>query len=161
MEKEKGEKCLVAIRIRGVSDVPKEMEDTLKFLHLTKPNHAVIIDDRPSYSGMLQKVQNLITWGEISYENLLNLIKKWGRLKGDKRLTEEYAKKAGYESIEKMVEAIYKCEIEYKDLPDIKPVFRLHPPRKGFKGKIKKSFKAGGASGYRGEAINKLLERMI
>ncbi|RLI23172.1 50S ribosomal protein L30, partial [Candidatus Bathyarchaeota archaeon] len=50
---------------------------------------------------------------------------------------------------------------EYKDLPDIKPVFRLHPPRKGFKGKIKKSFKAGGASGYRGEAINELLERMI
>ncbi|RLG98767.1 50S ribosomal protein L30, partial [Candidatus Bathyarchaeota archaeon] len=88
-------------------------------------------------------------------------IKKWGRLKGDKRITEEYAQKAGYESIEKMVEAIYKCEIEYKDLPDIKPVFRLHPPRKGFKGKIKKSFKAGGASGYRGEAINELLERMI
>jgi len=48
-----------------------------------------------------------------------------------------------------------------KDLPGVKPVFRLHPPRKGFKGSIKKSYRAGGEAGYRGEAINDLIRRMV
>ena len=158
---EKGRRCLVVIRVRGVSDVSKEIVDTLNFLCLSKPNHAVVIDDRPSYIGMLRKAQNQITWGEISYENLLNLIKKWGRIKGGAKITDEYARKVGYDSLENLAEAVFKCEVEYKSLPDINPVFRLHPPKKGFKGKIKKSFKAGGVLGYRGEDINDLLKRMI
>jgi large subunit ribosomal protein L30 len=37
----------------------------------------------------------------------------------------------------------------------------LHPPTKGFKGKIKKSYSAGGELGYRGEKINELIKRMV
>jgi len=40
-------------------------------------------------------------------------------------------------------------------------VFRLRPPKKGFKGKVKRSFAAGGEAGYRGEEINELLKRMV
>jgi len=39
-------------------------------------------------------------------------------------------------------------------------VFRLNPPKKGYKS-IKKSYKEGGALGYRGEKINNLIQRMI
>ena len=46
-----------------------------------------------------------------------------------------------------------------RDVPGLKPVFRLHPPRKGYEG-IKRSFKEGGALGYRGEKINHLIRRM-
>ncbi|MEM2876244.1 MAG: 50S ribosomal protein L30 [Candidatus Bathyarchaeia archaeon] len=158
---ENGRRCLIAVRVRGTCNVSREVEDTLNSLCLLRPNHAVIIDDRASYIGMLKKVQNQITWGEISYENLLNLIKKWGRVSGGRKITDEYAQKTGHSSLEDLAEAIFKCEVEYKSLPDVKPVFRLHPPRKGFKGKIKKSFQMGGALGYRGEAINELLKRMI
>jgi large subunit ribosomal protein L30 len=42
----------------------------------------------------------------------------------------------------------------------VQPIFKLHPPRKGFKGKTKKSFAAGGEAGYRGEKISELLKRM-
>ncbi|HNR25150.1 MAG TPA: 50S ribosomal protein L30, partial [Methanobacteriaceae archaeon] len=42
----------------------------------------------------------------------------------------------------------------------LKPVFRLHPPRKGYKD-IKKAFNEGGTLGYRGEDINHLLKRMV
>jgi large subunit ribosomal protein L30 len=41
----------------------------------------------------------------------------------------------------------------------MKPLFRLHPPRKGYKG-IRNSVKEGGSLGYRGEAINDLAKRM-
>jgi large subunit ribosomal protein L30 len=40
-------------------------------------------------------------------------------------------------------------------------VFRLHPPSKGFKGKIKRGYGSGGELGYRGEKINELLRRML
>ncbi|HPP45642.1 MAG TPA: 50S ribosomal protein L30, partial [Methanomassiliicoccaceae archaeon] len=51
-------------------------------------------------------------------------------------------------------------EVKYSDLKDVKPVFRLHPPRQGYEG-VKRTFTTGGALGYRGEKINALIERML
>ena len=158
---EKGDKCLAVVRVRGTINVRKEIEDTLKLLHLTRNCHATLIDNRPSYMGMLHKVQNQVTWGEVSKEVIALLLKKRGRLVGNKKLTDEYVKRLGFESIDDLAEAIYNLKVEFNKLPGIKPVFRLHPPRKGYKGSIKKSYKSGGVTGYRGEAINDLLERMI
>jgi len=158
---EKGSKCLAVVRVRGTVNVRREIEDTLKMLHLTRNCHATLIDDRPSYLGMLQKVQNHVTWGEVSKEIIALLLKKRGSLVGGGKITDEYAKKIGFESVDDLAEAIYNLKVEFNKLPGIKPVFRLHPPRKGYKGSIKKSYKSGGVTGYRGEAINDLLERMI
>jgi len=154
-------KCLVVVRVRGVIGAKKEIKDTLKMLHLQRNHHAVLIDDRPAYVGMLRKVQNYVTWGEASVETVALLLKKRGRLIGDKKLSDEYAKKIGYKSLDDLAEAIYQVKVEYGDLPEIKPVFRLHPPSKGFKGKVKKSYGTGGETGYRGEAINELVKRMV
>lgn len=154
-------KCLVAVRVRGVSDISQEIKDTLNMLRLTRNCHATLIDDRPSYAGMLHKVQNCVTWGEISKENAALLLKKRGRLIGDKKLTDEYAQELGYKSLDDLAEATYKVKVEFSSLPKVKPIFRLHPPKKGFKGKVKRSYAAGGVTGYRGEAINDLIKRMV
>ena len=154
-------KCLVAIRVRGVSDISQEVKDTFEMLRLTRNCHATLIDGRPSYAGMLQKAQNWVTWGEISKENVALLLKERGRLVGDKKLTDEYAQDLGYKSLGDLAGAVHKLEVEYNRLPKVKPVFRLHPPKKGFKGKVKRSFAAGGVTGYRGEAINDLIKRMV
>jgi len=158
---EKGQKCLAVVRIRGIINVRKEVKDTLRMLNLQRNCHATLIDDRPSFLGMLRKAQNIITWGEVSKETISLLLKKRGRTIGDKPLTDEYAKKIGYESLDDLADAIYNFKVMLKDLPGVKPVFRLHPPRKGFKGSIKKSYRAGGEAGYRGEAINDLIRRMV
>jgi large subunit ribosomal protein L30 len=154
-------KCLVAVRIRGLSDIPQETKDTLMMLRLTRNCHATLLDDRPAYNGMLLKSKNCLTWGEVSPESIALLLKKRGRLVGDKKLTDEYAKELGYESLDDLAEAIFKVDIEFSSLPEVKPVFRLRPPTKGFKGKVKKSYAAGGEAGYRGDAINDLLKRMV
>jgi len=154
-------KCLVAVRVRGVVSAQKEVRETLDLLHLNHTNHATLIDSRPDYWGMLQRVNNYVTWGEISKENLAMMLQKRGRLAGGKKITDEYLQKAGYKSIDDLAEAILGCKVAYQKLPDTQPVFRLHPPSKGYKGKTKKSFKAGGEAGYRAEAINELVKRMI
>ncbi len=154
-------RCLAVIRVRGVSDVFREIEETLRMLHLTRNCHATLIDDRPSYLGMLHKAKNYVTWGEISKESVMLLFRERGRIVGNKKLTEEYIREMGYKSLDDLAEAVQKTEVEYNSLRNIKPVFRLHPPKKGFKGKVKRSYTAGGVTGYRGEDINDLIKRMI
>lgn len=154
-------KCLAVIRVRGSSGVFRDIKETLKMLHLTRNCHATLIDDRPSYLGMLRKVQNQVTWGEVSKDSTVQLLRERGKLVGNKKITEEYLKEIGYKSLDDLAEAIHKTEVELTRLPNVKPVFRLHPPKKGFKGKVKKSYAAGGVTGHRGEAINNLIKRMI
>jgi len=158
---EQQRRCLAVVRVHGVSDVFREVDQCMKMLHLERNCHATLVDNRPAYLGMLKKAQNYLTWGEISKETLALLLKKRGRLVGDKKLTDEYAQEVGKKSLDELVEALYEGEVEFYRLPNIKPVFRLHPPSKGFKGKVKRSYASGGVTGYRAEAINDLLRQMI
>ncbi len=153
--------CLVAVKVRGTVSAQREARETLQFLHLMHTNHAVIIDNRASYKGMLKRVQSYVTWGEASKETVAAMLQKRGRLAGDKKLTDEYLQKTGYKSFDDLADAIVNCKAEFLKLPDIQPLFKLHPPSKGYKGKTKKSFKAGGEAGYRGKEINALVLRMI
>lgn len=153
-------KCLAVIRVRGLSGVFREIDETLRMLHLTRNCHATLIDDRASYLGMLRKAKDYLVWGEVSREGVALLLGKRGKLVGNKKLTEEYVQGIGYESIDDLAEAIYELKVEYSSLRGVKPLFRLHPPKKGFKGKVKKSYAAGGVTGYRGEVINDLIKRM-
>jgi large subunit ribosomal protein L30 len=110
---------------------------------------------------MLQVSKDYITWGEIEKEILSKLISSRGKLEGDKKLTNEYIKSAtSYDNIDKLSQAIIDKKFKYKNIPDVKPIFRLSPPKKGYEG-IKKSFTKKGALGYRSKDINKLIERMI
>ncbi len=154
-------KCLVAVKVRGTVSANRETRETLDLLHLTHTNHAVLIDSRPAYKGMLQRVNNYVTYGEPTKETVAAMLQKRGRLAGGKKLTDEYIQKAGYKSIDDLAEAIVNCKVAFQKLPDTQPLFRLHPPSKGYKGKTKKTFKAGGEAGYRGQAINDLVKRMI
>jgi large subunit ribosomal protein L30 len=153
-------KCLAVVKVRGIISAQREARETLEMLRLNKSNHAVLVRNNPSMKGMLKRVQSYVTWGEISKETLAELLTKRGRMLGNKELTEEYAKKVGCKSISDLAEAIVNCKVDYTKLPEIQPVFKLHPPRKGFKGTTKKNFRAGGEAGYRGEAINDLVKRM-
>jgi len=152
---------LALIRLRSGIRARGEVRDTLAMLRLHRINHLVIVDDTPSYRGMIQKVKDYITWGEIDKETLVKLLRKRGRLVGNKPITDEYVHEKLGMSIEEFAEKVINGEMKLKDLPNIKPVFRLHPPRGGLKGSKKRSFKEGGALGYRGEKINELIERML
>ncbi len=93
-------------------------------------------------------------------EPLKVLLSKRARLKGDRKLSNEYLQKIGYKSIDELAGAVFQCKTEYWRLRDIAPFFRLHPPSRGYKGSVKKSVSAGGESGYRGSEIDDLITRM-
>jgi len=151
---------LAVVRIRSGINANADVRETLDLLSLTRSNHCVVLEDSGSNAGMLQKTKDYITWGEITPVTLEHMLKKRGRLVGDKRLTDEEVKsKSGFQSIKELAEAICAGKASFRSLPGLKKVFRLHPPRKGFKS-TKRPFKVLGDLGYRGEKINELIMRM-
>jgi large subunit ribosomal protein L30 len=153
-------KRIIVIRIRGSVNVNRYIADTLEMLKLKKVNNAVIIDDRETYRGMLQKVKDYVTWGEIDAADVSLILKKRGDLEGGGKLSDDYVKKnTPYKSIDDVSKAIAEFKAEPSVIPGLKGVFRLHPPRKGHRG-IKKSYSIGGSLGNRGGEIKKLIHQM-
>ena len=150
-----------AVRVRGTVNINPDIKKTLQLLNLTRANHCVLLEEKPSIKGMLQVTKDYLTWGEIEKGILTNLITLRGKLEGDKGLTEDYLKSVtSYNTIDKLSQAIIDNKFKYKEIPNVKPIFRLSPPKKGYEG-IKKSFTNKGALGYRGKEIIKLIEKMI
>jgi len=149
------------LRIRGTVNINHDIRKTMQLLNLTRANHCTIVPENPITKGMLQVAKDYITWGEIDKEMLTKLITTRGKLEGGKELTNDYVKSAtSYDNIDKLSQAIIDNKFKYKDIPSIKPIFRLSPPKKGYEG-IKRSYVNKGALGYRGKDINKLIKRMI
>ena len=149
------------IRVRGRINIRKVISDTLKMLRLNRVNHCVIISEFAENKGMLKKAKDYITWGEIDEKSLIDLLSSRGRLTGDVSISDKYIKSnSKFKSIKHFSSEISKGNAKLSDLKSIKPVLRLHPPRKGYEG-IKRAYTMGGALGYRGEKINDLIRRMI
>lgn len=153
-------KCILVIRIRGGVNVSHKNEDTLRMIRVDRNNFATLLDDRPEYKGMLQRVKDYVTWGEPTVDTIKHLLEKRGKLYGDKPINEEALKALGYDSIEALASALSSVEAQYHKLEGIKPFFRLSPPSKGFKNTVKRAYTNKGELGYRGDAINELAYKM-
>ena len=149
------------IRLRGTQNLNPKTKDTLKYMRLHRINHAVVLPVTETTRGMLQVAKDYVTWGEVDAATLATVIRSRGRVAGNNALTEAHlAKTTPYKTFDALAGAIVKGEFHYKDIPEVKPLFRLHPARNGLEG-IKRSVQNGGALGYRGTDINRLLGRML
>ena len=152
MEKDKktksGDNLLVVVRVRGLVNLRSSFKSTFQHLNLHNKNWAVLVNNTPAMKGMILKVKDYVTWGEISHDVFNELIKKRG---------EKY----------KGRDKDSKSKLDYKkfivfDEKKYNKYFRLSPPKKGYGRKgVKMAFNKGGALGYRGEKINDLIKRMI
>lgn len=153
---------IAAVRIRGNVKTSESAETTLVMLHLKYVNNATLVPNTAPYVGMLKRAKDLITWGEASPEMIAQLLKKRAMTTGENRLTDEYlSKNSGYRTIDGFAKALAEDKATLKDVKGLKPRIRLHPPKKGHKKGIKKTYVQGGSLGPRGEKINELLLRMI
>lgn len=156
------QKRIAVIRIHGCMKLRKEIKDTLSIMRLYKKHTCVVVPNSPNYIGMISKVKDFVTWGEIGPETFRKLLEKRGKLPGKKPLTEDYLKSKTKLTFDKFTEEFFAFKKELKDVPGLKQFFKLSPPVKGFERKgTKKPFSLGGVLGYRKEKINELIERML
>ena len=154
------------VRIRSGIKSAEGVSDTLMLLNLNRTNHCAVIPETDSYKGMLAMVKDYVTWGEINAETLAMLIKAKGKLEEGEAVDDAMVKAhTGYESTAVLAKAVADNKFVLNDFLGMKPVFRLPPPSKGYEG-VKNHYNIsrpthGGSLGYRGEAINDLLKKMI
>lgn len=160
-ELEEASECMAVVRIRGNVGTKPELADIFHQLHLNRKNHATLLSASPSNKGTLQKVKDYATFGEVTKETIELLLRERGMLQGNKKLTDEYSKSyLECASLSDLAEDMCEGRANLWHLRGVKPIFRLRPPRKGFKGSTKKPYPEGEV-GYRGKAINSLLSKMV
>lgn len=145
------------VRLRGEVNLRPEIRDTLAMLHIHRVNHCAVVKEDPHYRGMIQKVKDYVAWGEIDDDTLALLLERRGRLSKNRRLSDEFLKEKGYGSFKDLAAAVNSGSASLKDL-GIKPIFRLHPARKGLK-TTKKTAQQGGDLGFRQDLAD-LIKRM-
>ena len=137
---------IIVIRISGMVNVPKGIEESMHRIRLRRKYSAVLIKPSTENLCLLKEIRNHVAFGKIDKETLIELIKKRAEpLKGIRL------------DAEKVISGLEKKTVS--DL-GIKPFFRLHPPRGGIDSK--KHFGINkGVLGDNEEKINDLIRRML
>lgn len=149
------------VRVRGHAKIRHTAVETMDMLKLNRPNHCVIVPADATTKGMLQVVKDYVTWGEVTPETIAKMLFHKGEVLGGGRLTDAYVKdNSKFSSILSLAKAIDKGEARMTDVKGLKPVLRMPPPMQGFRN-AKTPFADGGALGYRGAAIEKLIDKML
>ncbi len=69
---------IAVIRLKGLADTSPDVERALDLLRLRRRYTCIVIDERPSYMGMLNVVKDWVTWGEIDADTLAELLRRRG-----------------------------------------------------------------------------------
>ena len=136
--------CL--IRIKGDVGLKKEIRETLVRLRLRRKYSCVVLNPTKEQLGMIKKSRDFVAFGEIDKKTFEKLIDSRGQL----------IKKSKKIDSKKIIEDLEKGK-KYEEL-NLKPFFRLHPPRKGINSKL--HFPKG-VLGDNKEKINNLIMRML
>ncbi len=145
----------LVVRVRGGIHSRRDIQQTLRELHLTRANHATVIPEEPSFRGMLMAAQGYVTWGEAEAETVQALLTARGQTRTGAKLS---TPKSGTPSVSELAASVLGTGLAR--VKTLKPLVRLTPPKGGWKS-TKKPFSLGGALGYRGRAINDLVKRMM
>ena len=72
----KKSEVLAVVLIRGNVNIKAPIKEALKMLHLKKKNSCIIMEKTPTNIGMVKKVKDYVTYGEIDPETLKILATK-------------------------------------------------------------------------------------
>ncbi|OIO41547.1 hypothetical protein AUJ10_00935 [Candidatus Pacearchaeota archaeon CG1_02_31_27] len=142
----------VAIRIKGRIDISYKNKTTFELLKLRRKFACAIYSETKEIEGMLKRVENYIAYGKIDEKTLKELIIKRGRLTGNKKVDEKLIN-------DKLIKDVTDGKVKLEE-KNIKPFFRLNPPRGGFKKSTKKMF-PNGILGNNKEKINEFIITML
>ena len=141
MKSDLDNKLVAVVRVRGKIGVRKNINETLSRLNVPRVNSAALVFGTASNLGMIKKCNDFVTFGVINPQTLERLLVRKGV-------------KPSKADIDALTSGSKKAK-EGLGLP-----IRLKPPKHGWED-TKLSFSNGGSLGYRGEAINALLSRMV
>lgn len=154
---------LLAIRLKGSFGTPRPLQKALETLRLKAKFNAVLLENTPTSIGMLRKVKDYVTWGEVRTDDIANVLRERGEFSGGTEMTDETIQaKFGEPSIQELASALTQGKVTLRDLQQkgLNPVFRLRAPSGGFEKSGKRPYGSGGELGRRQAALSTLISRM-
>lgn len=89
------DKMIAIIRIRGETGIEKSIKDTLAMLNLHKKFNCVVVSRTKIFEGMIEKVKDFTTFGDIDAETMKLLDEK--RKKEGKKTYTLHPPRGGFE----------------------------------------------------------------
>src|SRR3989344_2122596 len=137
---------IAIIRISGAVKLDRPIIQTFDRLRMKRKYSCIVFNPTIEQAGMINKLKDFVAFGEINSETFSKLVEKRGQL----------ADRAKKTDLKKAADEIIKGK-KYSEA-NLKPFFRLHPPRGGIKSKV--HFPKG-VLGNNKEKINELIMRML
>ncbi len=155
---------VLAVRLRGTATDDPNVRKTMQTLALKSAFSARLLENNPSILGMLRTAKSLVAWGEANPTTVETLLRKRAEREAEKKVDDDFARLFfNKHDVGDLANSVVTGEVSVSKLCDagVKPTFRLHPPRGGFRRSIRRAATDGGELGARGGDINRLVQRMI
>lgn len=66
---------IAVVRVRGLTGVRHDIKETMGYLGLFRKNYCVLLEKKSSITGMIKKIKDFVTWGDIN-KDVIELLKK-------------------------------------------------------------------------------------
>lgn len=150
----------IVINIRGTVNVPHGVKKTLKLLNLETRYRATVIPDNKINQGMLLKAKEYLAWTKADSKIIAQLLKNKGEKSKTIKYSDDLVKQIGFNDIDDLAQALIDNRISISKISNLKPSFRLSPPRGGFKKSTRRMYSQGGTLGYNPDLLNILSNMM-
>jgi large subunit ribosomal protein L30 len=159
-EREKTEtKCLVAVNLRGTVNIPRPVKETLANLKVRNRFNATLLKENETTLGMLNRAKEHLAWAEAEEALVEKLLESRTQVMNGNTL-EGVLKSAKAKNLSGLAKSITDGKVDFRKLKDVRPYFRLHPPRGGFSRSTRRLYDQGGVLGNNPELMN-LIEKML
>ena len=139
---------LLSIRIAGEVNLDGSVSEFLSRLRMRRKYSAVLMQNTPENVATLNKLRDVVAFGPIDEATLKELIKARAQMKDTTKKLD----------VDKTLTQVQK---EDHNEWDIKPFFRLHPPRGGIDSRLHFGVSKKAVLGNNKEKINELVRRML
>lgn len=161
-------KVFFVIRVLGTYGVAPKVRKILQLLRLLQINNGVFLRVNKATVNMLVRVAPYVTWGAPSVKTVSDLIyaRGFARVHGQRipitnnALVNKQLGAFNIKCVEDVIHEIATCGKQFKRVNTWLNVFKLNTPTGGWVAK-KINYVEGGDAGFRGDAINALLAKML
>ncbi len=158
-EKSQTKSSLLVINLRGMVNTRAPVRTTLEQLRVARRFNATIVPNDAVHLGMLNLAKEHVAWCELNSEIAEKLLSSRAEISTGTRVAETVIAK-DYGSFHEIASKLESGDLLLKSIQEIRPFFRLSPPRGGFKRSIRRQYRDGGILGPNEELAN-LVEKML
>ena len=150
---------LLVVNLRGMVNTRTPVKTTLQQMSIARRFNATIIQDNKVHRGMLTLAKEHVAWCKLDSGIPEKLLRSRSDRSTGKKIEESQLGKE-FGSFAALAKELESGRVKLSSIEEIRPFFRLSPPRGGFKRSTRRQYAEGGILGYNKE-LAQIVEKMM